>query len=51
MLVAWRIVERMGRRHSLAANAACASVRAAVIGVEIFEVGRAIVLRYFGRFV
>ena len=50
MLVVWCVVERMGCRHSLAANAACASVRAAVIGVEIFEVGRTVVLRDVGRF-
>ena len=51
MLVVWRIVERVGRRHGLAADTACAGVRAAVaIVMEIFEVGSAVVLRDVGRF-
>ena len=40
----------MGLRDGLAADAACAGMCAVIVGVEIFEVGCAIMLRDVGRF-
>ena len=40
----------MGLRDGLAADAACAGVRAVAVVVEISGVGRAVVLRDVGRF-
>lgn len=51
MLVVWRIVERVGRRHRLAADAAGSGVCAAiaVIGCTL-DVVCAVMLRNLGRF-
>ena len=51
MLVVWRIVERVGRRHRLAADAAGSGVCAAiaVIGCAL-DVVCAVMLRNLGRF-
>ena len=51
MLVAWRIVERMGRRHRLAADTACAGMRTAIAVIACtLDVVCAIMLRDVGRF-